>query len=272
MSSSTRPTAVRGPAITFTGDPFRDGLERTMVHEPDAIVAMADGRVTHFGPASTVSRMLPSGIEVRDYGRDSLISAGFVDTHVHFPQTPMIASHGAQLLDWLDRYTFPTELKFADREYTRRVARTFLNESLRNGITTSCVYCTVHAHSADILFEEAEALGLRLAAGKVLMDRNAPDGLCDTAQSGYDDSRALIAKCGDLSMGVGLPDPTFFSVFRDSLLLMFSFNADWQQPITDRGLLIFSLHATVGVFMTILAFARFLALLPPPKTIDDFER
>lgn len=79
-------------------------------------------------------------------------------------------------------------------------------------------------------------------------------------------------RSGDLSMGVGLPDPTFFSVFRDSLLLMFSFNADWQQPITDRGLLIFSLHATVGVFMTILAFARFLALLPPPKTIDDFER
>ena len=186
--------AVRGPAITFTGDPFRDGLEHTLVHEPDAIVAMADGRVTHFGPAARVAPLLPPGIEIRDYGRDSLISAGFIDTHVHFPQTPMIASHGAQLLDWLDRYTFPTELKFADREYTRRVARTFLQENLRNGITTSCVYCTVHAHSADILFEEAEALGLRLAAGKVLMDRNAPDGLRDTAQSGYDDSRALIAK------------------------------------------------------------------------------
>ena len=194
MSYSARPMAVRGPAITFTGDPFRDGLERTMVHEPDAIVAMADGRVTHFGPTTQVASLLPVGIEIRDYGRDSLISAGFIDTHVHFPQTPMIASHGAQLLDWLDRYTFPTELKFADREYTRRVARTFLQENLRNGITTSCVYCTVHAHSADILFEEAEALGLRLAAGKVLMDRNAPDGLRDTAQSGYDDSRALIAK------------------------------------------------------------------------------
>ncbi|MBL0899111.1 MAG: guanine deaminase [Reyranella sp.] len=194
MSPVARPTAVRGPAISFTGDPFRDGLERTMVHEPDAIVAMADGRVTHFGPASAVAPLLPPGLEVRDYGRDSLISAGFVDSHVHFPQTPMIASHGAQLLDWLDRYTFPTELRFADREYARRIARTFLQENLRNGITTSCVYCTVHAHSADILFEEAEALGLRLAAGKVLMDRNAPDGLRDTAQSGYDESRALIAK------------------------------------------------------------------------------
>jgi len=194
MSSSSRPTAIRGPALTFSGDPFRDGLDRTMVHEPDAIVAMQDGHITHFGPASRIAPLLPAGTEIRDFGKDALISAGFVDTHVHFPQTPMIASHGAQLLDWLDRYTFPTELKFADRAYTRRVARTFLQENLRNGITTSCVYCTVHPHSADILFEEAEALGLRLAAGKVMMDRNAPEGLRDTAQSGYDESLALIRK------------------------------------------------------------------------------
>lgn len=194
MSSRDQPTALRGPALTFTGDPFRDGIERTLVHEPDAIVAMQDGRITHFGPAARVAPRLPAGIEIRDFGKDALISAGFIDTHVHFPQTPMVASHGAQLLDWLERYTFPTELKFADRAYTRRVARAFLQENLRNGITTSCVYCTVHAHSADILFEEAEALGLRLAAGKVLMDRNAPDGLRDGVQSGYDDSLALIHK------------------------------------------------------------------------------
>ncbi len=194
MSSAARPTAIRGPALSFTGDPFRDGLERTLVHEPDAIVAMQDGRITHFGPAARVAPLLPAGTEIRDFGRDALISAGFIDTHVHFPQTPMIASHGAQLLDWLERYTFPAELKFADRAYTRRVARAFLQENLRNGITTSCVYCSVHPHSADILFEEAEALGLRLAAGKVLMDRNAPDGLRDSAQSAYDDSLALIRK------------------------------------------------------------------------------
>lgn len=194
MSSSARPTAIRGPVLTYTGDPFRDGLERTLVHEPDAIVAMLDGRITHFGPASHIAPLLPPSTQIRDFGKDALISAGFVDTHVHFPQMPMIASHGAQLLDWLDRYTFPTELQFADRAYTRRVARAFLAENLRNGITTSCVYGTVHAHSADILFEEAEALGLRLATGKVLMDRNAPDGLRDDAQSGYDDSLALIRK------------------------------------------------------------------------------
>ena len=194
VAPPSRPTAVRGPVLTYTGDPFRDGLAKTMVHEPDAIVAMADGRITHFGPAGQIAPLLPPGTEIHDYGRDALISAGFIDTHVHFPQTPMIASYGAQLLDWLNTYTFPAELKYADKEYARAVAKVFLQENLRNGITTSCVYCTVHPHSVDALFEEAEKLGLRLAAGKVLMDRNAPEALRDTAQSGYDESKALIAR------------------------------------------------------------------------------
>lgn len=193
-ATASRTTALRGPVLTFTGDPFRDGLERTLVHEPDAVVAMAGGRITQFGPAERVLPLLPPGTAVEHVGRDALISAGFIDTHVHFPQTPMIASYGEQLLDWLNKYTFPAELKFADPDYARAVARLFLRESLRNGITTSCVYCTVHPHSVDALFEEAERLGLRLAAGKVLMDRNAPDGLRDTAQAGYDESAALIAK------------------------------------------------------------------------------
>ena len=188
------PIVLRGPAISFTGDPFRDGLERTMVHWPDAAIAIEDGKILRAGPALDVLATLPRGIAVEDYGPDSLITAGFVDTHVHFPQTPMIASPGGQLLDWLERYTFPTELKFADLEFARDTARVFLQECLRNGVTTSCVYCTVHPHSVDALFEEAERLGLRIAAGKVLMDRNAPEALCDTAQTGYDQSAALIAK------------------------------------------------------------------------------
>lgn len=187
-------TALRGPAITFTGDPFRDGLDRTLVHWPDAIVATKDGKIAHAGPADEILHTLPAGTAIENYGSDSLITAGFVDTHVHFPQTPMIASPGGQLLDWLERYTFPTELKFADLEFARDAARIFLQECLRNGVTTSCVYCTVHPHSVDALFEEAERIGLRIAAGKVLMDRSAPEALRDTAQTGYDQSAELISK------------------------------------------------------------------------------
>jgi len=116
---SSRPTALRGPVLTYTGDPFRDGLDRTMVHEPDAIVAMADGKITHFGPAGQIAPHLPTGTEIRNCGRDALISAGFVDSHVHFPQTPMIAAYGTQLLAWLEKYTYPTELKFADKEFAK---------------------------------------------------------------------------------------------------------------------------------------------------------
>ena len=190
-----KPTsAIRGPALTFEGDPFKVGLEGTMVYESDAIVAFGDGIITHFGPAERVSRELPPGIEVRNYGADSLISAGFVDSHVHFPQTPMIAAFGEQLLDWLNKYAFPTERRYADKAFAASVARVFLAECLRNGITTSCVYCTVFPQSVDALFEEAERLGLRIAAGKVLMNRNAPSYLLDTTQRGYDDSKALIDK------------------------------------------------------------------------------
>jgi guanine deaminase len=165
-----------------------------MVYESDAIVAFADGIITHFGAADEIKQQLPPDIPIHNYGRDALISAGFIDSHVHFPQTPMIGAFGAQLLDWLNTYTFPTERKFADKEFARACAKVFLQEFLRNGVTTGCVYCTVFAESVDALFEEAEKLGMRLAAGKVLMNRNAPDYLLDTTKSGYDDSKALIKK------------------------------------------------------------------------------
>jgi len=186
--------AIRGPVLTFRGDPFKDGLDTTMVYESDAIVAFGDGIITHFGPASTIKDQLPPGIEIKNYGPDSLISAGFLDSHVHFPQTPMIAAFGEQLLDWLNKYTFPTEKKYVDKAFASSVAKVFLQECLRNGITTSCVYATVFPQSVDALFEEAERLGMRIATGKVMMDRNAPDYLLDTPKTGYDDSKALIKK------------------------------------------------------------------------------
>jgi len=194
-TQNTKPSsAIRGPALTFTGDPFRDGVDSTMTYESDAIIAIGNGRITHFGAASKVQPELPAGIEIRNYGPDALISAGFLDSHVHFPQTPMIAAFGEQLLDWLNKYMFPTEKRFADKAFASSVAKVFLRECLKNGITTSCVYCTVFPQSVDALFEEAQRLGLRMSAGKVLMNRNAPDYLLDTTQRGYDESRALIEK------------------------------------------------------------------------------
>ncbi len=198
MFETTRPAApthaLRGPALTFRADPFLKGLEAAMVYESDAIVAMGAGKITHFGPADKVQAQLSPDLPLRNVGPDALISAGFLDTHVHFPQAPVIASFGTQLLDWLETYTFPAEGAFADKHHARAVAKIFLRESLRNGITTSCVYGTVFPQSVDALFEEAERLNMRMAAGKVMMNRNAPAYLLDTVQSSYDDSKALIGR------------------------------------------------------------------------------
>ena len=186
--------AIRGPVLTFTGDPFKQAPDEVMVYEPDGIVAFGGGKITHFGPAEVIEKQLPPDIEITNYGPDSLISAGFLDSHVHFPQTPMIGAFGEQLLDWLNTYTFPMERRYADKTFASAVAKMFLNECLKNGITTSCVYCTVYPQSVDALFEEADRLGMRIAGGKVMMDRNAPDYLLDTPQTSYEESKALIEK------------------------------------------------------------------------------
>jgi len=186
-------TAIRGALVSFSGDPFVEGVAAARRFEFDAIVAMADGRIVDCGAARDVSARLPAGTPVVAYA-NALITAGFIDSHVHYPQIPVIGAGGKNLLEWLADYTFPVERRFADAEHAREVANVYLAENLRHGITTAAVFGTVHRISADVLFEEAAALGLRMVAGKVLMDRHAPDDLLDTAQRGYDESKALLER------------------------------------------------------------------------------
>jgi len=186
-------TALRGALIDFHADPLVEGTAQARRYEADGIVAMADGRIIASGAAGDVLRVLPPGTPITRYA-NALITAGFIDSHVHYPQLPVIGAGGKPLLEWLSAYTFPAEERYADAGYARTVARRYLTENLRNGITTAAVFCTVHKASADVLFDEAFARGLRLVAGKVLMDRHAPEALQDTAQSGYDDSKALLER------------------------------------------------------------------------------
>jgi guanine deaminase len=182
---------LTGQTLSFDGDPAADA--RTVVHRSDGAVVVEDGRIAWTGERADLPAALAEGAERHDYG-DDLILPGFVDGHVHYPQIGVIASFGAQLLDWLETYTFPEEARFADPAYARAAARLFLDLLLANGTTTVAVYCTVHPQSADAFFAEADARGLRTIAGKILMDRNAPAGVRDTAQAGYDDTKALIGR------------------------------------------------------------------------------
>jgi guanine deaminase len=186
-------TAIRGALITFTGDPFAAEPQTVRRYDADAIVAMADGRIVDCGPAANVLQRLPPDTPITHY-TDALISAGFIDAHVHYPQLPVIGAGGKPLLEWLTAHTFPAERRYADIDYARSVAARYLDENLRHGITTAAAFCTVHAVSAEALFGEAHRRGMRMIAGKVLMDRHAPAELLDTAQRGYDESKALIER------------------------------------------------------------------------------
>lgn len=159
----------------------------------DGLLMIEDGHVLSVGDYASLSRSLASDVEVTDYS-GHLIMPGFIDTHVHYAQTDIIASHGAQLLDWLERYTFPIEARFSDTQVARETAGFFIQELLRNGTTTAMVFATIHPSSVDAVFEAALEQNMRLIAGKVMMDRHAPGFLLDSAQSSYDDSRALIER------------------------------------------------------------------------------
>jgi guanine deaminase len=186
-------TALRGALVCCVDDPFLTGDAAAFVHESDGLVICRDGLIVAVGPFEKVKSELAPGVEIAHYP-ECLISPGFVDAHVHYVQTGMIASYGRQLLDWLEDYTYVVEQEFADEAVARQVAAFFCEELLRNGTTTALVFCAVYPQSVDALFAEAERRNLRIVSGKVLMDRNCPAALRDTARSGYDQSKALIGR------------------------------------------------------------------------------
>ncbi len=186
--------AIRAAVLTCTGDPGLDGANARHVRFlPDAVVVVADGRIDAVAPAQALLPALGAGVRVLDR-RGYLLVPGFVDAHVHYPQVDVIASHGTQLLDWLERFTFRAERAFADRAHAEATARFFLDRLLEVGTTTAAVFATVHAASVDALFEAAEPLGMALIAGKCHMDRHAPEGLTDTIDAGLAEARELIAR------------------------------------------------------------------------------
>ncbi|MEE9451497.1 MAG: guanine deaminase [Gammaproteobacteria bacterium] len=181
---------IRGAILHFLGDPqlnsdhiryysdgalvIEDGVVVDVGTWRDDVSAAFKGRVTHY--------------------REGLILPGFIDTHIHYPQMDMIASYGEQLFTWLDRYTYPTEKKFADKQHAQAVAQRFIDELLRNGTTTALTFATVHPQSVDALFEQALAKNMRLITGKVSGDRNLPDYLMETTEDSYRQQKVLIDK------------------------------------------------------------------------------
>ncbi len=179
-----------GRVLTFDGSPFDNGPDVAQYMRRGAILVSGQ-HISDIGEADVLRARHPN-VEVQDHG-DLLLMAGFVDSHVHYAQTGIIASWGKRLIDWLNSYTFPEEARFADLEYAQTVATTYLNLIIANGTTSFCSYGTIHPASIDAIFHATRERNMRAWAGKTAMDRNAPDNLIDTAQTAYDDSAKLLS-------------------------------------------------------------------------------
>ena len=185
-------TAYRGSVLHCLRDPGEAANGEAVEYFADGVLIVEAGHVVAVGDAATRLRE-HDDIPVVDCA-GQLIVPGFVDCHVHFPQLDIVASYGSQLLEWLERYAYPAELRLAEPALANVLAERFIAGLLDNGTTTALVFGSVHAHSVDAVLEAAERQGMRLIAGKVLMDSNCPPALQDTAESGYADSKSLIEK------------------------------------------------------------------------------
>ncbi|MEL7026154.1 MAG: guanine deaminase [Pseudomonadota bacterium] len=182
---------LMGQTLVAKGNPFIEG-PAAMVHDAHGGVLLEGGRIASVGDGAALRAAHPDA-EVADFGA-GLILPGFVDAHVHYPQTGIIASWGKRLIDWLNTYTFPEETRFVDKAVADQAAARFLDLALANGTTSVASFCTIHPGSVDALFEAAAERGMAVVAGKTCMDRNAPKGLRDTVETAYDDSKSLIEK------------------------------------------------------------------------------
>lgn len=183
--------AYRSSILHFLDKPTADG--QSVDYYEDGLLLVNEGHIVEVGDYLSLSQSIDQAIPVTDY-QGKLITPGFIDTHIHFPQIDVIASYGEQLLDWLNNYTFPAEQRFESEDYALKTANLFIDELQKNGTTTALAYGTVHPQSVNAFFTVSEQRNTRMIAGKVMMDRNAPEALTDTVESGERDTRSLIER------------------------------------------------------------------------------
>jgi guanine deaminase len=185
---------VHGAVLEFYKDPGQGAQTDSYHYFPDGLLIVQDGHIKQAGDYNTLKRNIPEDAKIVNYP-NGLIVPGFIDTHIHYPQTDIIAAdNGGQLLDWLNKYIFPTENKMKNKQYAEDTAHFFINELLRNGTTTANVFTSIYPQSVDALFTAADQKHMRIIAGLVLMDRNVPAYLTQKSTVAIAQSEALIKK------------------------------------------------------------------------------
>lgn len=185
-------TLLRGRLLSFRREPKDMSDDGSYLYIEDGALIVDDGVISAVGDYAEVRTLVPADVEIIDH-RPHLIMPGFIDTHIHFPQMQVVGSYAGSLLEWLNTYTFVEEQRFANAAHSARIAAKFYDELIRHGTTTAVAYCSVHKVSTEMFFAEAMRRNMRMLGGKVMMDRNAPEGLRDTPQTGYDETKQVIA-------------------------------------------------------------------------------
>ncbi len=183
---------LRGRLLSFKRAPFSIDDTASYLYIEDGGLLVSEGKIAAIGEYANIRAQAPEGVTEKDH-RPHLIVPGLIDMHLHFPQMQVIGSYAANLLEWLNTYTFPEECRFVESAHAQRIATHFYDELIRHGTTTAVAYCSVHKTSADAFFAEALKRNMLMVGGKVMMDRNAPQGLLDTPELGYDETRQVIA-------------------------------------------------------------------------------
>lgn len=182
---------IRGQIFFFTSDPtlYTNPDDFSHYYEDGGLV-ISKGYIVDIGNYEEMKLKYPQA-SCDDYS-GMLVMPGFIDTHVHYPQTQIIGSYGKQLLDWLNDYTYPAEEQFFSQKCSESIAKEFINELFKNGTTTCVAFSTVHKNSVNALFKVASDFKMRIITGKILMDRNAPSDLEDNVKKAYAESKELI--------------------------------------------------------------------------------
>jgi guanine deaminase len=185
---------LRGRILTFHDEPLAgEASPEAFTYIEDGGLLIRDGKIVAADDFARLRAGEGSNVEVVDH-HPYLIMPGFIDAHIHYPQMQVVGSYAGALMEWLNKYTFVEEQKFSNQGHPERIASALLDELIRHGTTTAAAYCSVHKASVQAFFTETHRRNMRMIGGKVMMDRNAPPGLLDTPQSGYDDSKALIGE------------------------------------------------------------------------------
>ncbi|UXS02205.1 guanine deaminase [Agrobacterium tumefaciens] len=183
---------LRGRLLSFNRAPHSIDDHQSYLYIEDGGLLVEDGKIAAIGDYADIRKKAPEDVAEKDH-RPHLIVPGLIDMHLHFPQMQVIGSYAANLLEWLNTYTFPEECRFVESAHAQRIATHFYDELVRHGTTTAVAYCSVHKTSADAYFAEAIKRNMLMVGGKVMMDRNAPQGLLDTPETSYDETRQVIA-------------------------------------------------------------------------------